>query len=30
MFDALRRGDRVRAAEIVRQHIRGYYVETAN
>ena len=30
IFDALRRGDRVRAAEIVRQHIRGYYVETAN
>jgi len=28
--DALRRGDRVAAAELMRQHIRGYYMETAN
>ncbi len=30
IFDALRRGDRVAAAELMRQHIRGYYLETAN
>ena len=30
IFDALRRGDRMAAAELMRQHIRGYYLETAN
>jgi GntR family transcriptional regulator, transcriptional repressor for pyruvate dehydrogenase complex len=30
IFDALRRGDRVAAAELMRQHIRGYYMETAS
>jgi len=30
ILDALRRGDRVAAAELLRQHIRGYYMETAN
>ncbi|MFP3578906.1 FCD domain-containing protein [Arthrobacter sp. SIMBA_036] len=30
ILDALRRGDRAAAAELVRQHIRGYYMETAN
>jgi DNA-binding FadR family transcriptional regulator len=30
ILDALRRGDRTAAAELVRQHIRGYYMETAN
>lgn len=30
IFDALRRGDREAAADLVRQHIRGYYTETAN
>ncbi|WP_429597223.1 FadR/GntR family transcriptional regulator [Arthrobacter crystallopoietes] len=30
IFDALRSGERRRAAEAVREHIRGYYLETAN
>ena len=30
ILDALRRGDRMAAAELLRQHIRGYYMETAN
>ena len=30
IFDAVRRGDRVAAAELMRQHIRGYYLETSN
>ena len=30
IFHALRRGDRMAAAELMRQHIRGYYLETAN
>ena len=30
IFDALRSGDRQRAAEAVRDHIRGYYLETAS
>lgn len=30
ILDALRRSDRVAAAELLRQHIRGYYMETAN
>lgn len=29
IFDALRRGDRDEAAELVHQHIHGYYTETA-
>lgn len=30
IFHALRRGDRLTAAELVRQHIGGYYTETSN
>ncbi|EMY33298.1 GntR family transcriptional regulator [Arthrobacter crystallopoietes BAB-32] len=30
IFEALRGGERTRAAELVRQHIRGYYLETAS
>jgi DNA-binding FadR family transcriptional regulator len=30
ILDALRRGDSAAAAELVRQHISGYYMETAN
>jgi len=30
IFEALRGGERTRAAELVRRHIRGYYLETAS